>query len=540
MSTIKADGLIERIDKGLQEYYENCGRNDYMDDEKIGKFKQFAEDNGLDDNAIAEDVQQTQVEDCMVTEFDYNETDDKNMFPLKKQFLDENDKMEEIFRILKHIAINGSYTPTTEAQLTLDTCINVPQDVIQKAVDKYTKQMKCLRVDENEGLRHFFGVTEKCNYPFLTYMVDSYTRDNAKNYHDSGGKNMMSINDWARNNSFMRALKTKDEKLEKTLESSMETYSTRIMQRLELKPSIKIKDDLEHISKYVAAVPGFIDNLLTNEYAIPPFQVDLVIAVKGVELHDVFNDVNDDDDDDDEKLTQNKPILDPKIDHIGNVQEYLKQYPVAYIYKDDHKLGLSVDRIITNKWKDFRNELVGFNNKQKDEKVKIDFNAKTYPQNRRFAIFVDRRQHKNNDEKTEDELDPMMLYLYPNDCNTIVHQHVPEIGFELLQKCIVPRGNVNNVDNITSKTDVCGQILTFMFNVEQKDEMRCYLIWNEQTIRFHGDHILEILPLLFEDSDENKQYKKEPQNLQDMRKSFNEKLKDVKYDLFCKALKSFT
>ena len=58
-----------------------------------------------------------------------------------------------------------------------------------------------------------------------------------------------------------------------------------------------------------------------------------------------------------------------------------------------------------------------------------NFNSKTYPSNKRFVIFVDRRS--KNDVITF--LEP------PYVSDTIPPNHVPEWGYEAVALCIVPR-----------------------------------------------------------------------------------------------------
>ena len=45
--------------------------------------------------------------------------------------------------------------------------------------------------------------------------------------------------------------------------------------------------------------------------------------------------------------------------------------------------------------------------------------------------------------------------------------------------CLIP--GQDDSHNITSDKSVDGKVLTFQFNVEAKDEVKCYIIWNGQT-----------------------------------------------------------
>ena len=71
----------------------------------------------------------------------------------------------------------------------------------------------------------------------------------------------------------------------------------------------------------------------------------------------------------------------------------------------------------------------------------------------------------------------MTFFEPPDDCNEMASDHVPEIGFEFLKTCILPRKD----KHVSADEGLCGQLLTFMFNVEAADEIKCYIIWNGQT-----------------------------------------------------------
>eukprot|EP01084_Bolivina_argentea_P264927 448937_1 len=186
-----------------------------------------------------------------------------------------------------------------------------------------------------------------------------------------------------------------------------------------------------------------------------------------------------------------------------------------------------ISRTLGKTWSDFTTKLSEFYNKEnnnednnddnkddnkednKDDETssKIKYDPETYPRYKRFAILVDRRRKPlQDDEKEANTKDKMFFFEPSNDSNTIKTDHVAEIGFDLLQKCIIPRGDIKDAKNITPKTDVCGQLITFMFNVEAINEIKCYIVWNGQTMRFHGDHIGKILPNIFVENDENKNF----------------------------------
>ena len=149
---------------------------------------------------------------------------------------------------------------------------------------------------------------------------------------------------------------------------------------------------------------------------------------------------------------------------------------------------------------------------------------------RRFSILVDRR--KNNESQGECN---EMIVFEPGEANRIPEGHVPEIGFENIRRCLLPG---QGGQHIVATDGLCGQLMTFMFFVEARDEMRCYLVWNGQSMRFHGKHMTQILPDLFVDSEENARFlqKKEAADLEN---GFDGVMEDKPFHEFCLAMQNF-
>ena len=211
-------------------------------------------------------------------------------------------------------------------------------------------------------------------------------------------------------------------------------------------------------------------------------QVDLLIAVHDVISNSADNDTveSDDDTDDDsdeekERDEEDDKELQPHIDHINRVQDNFKALGLLcspqkelefeetestdVIYKTIAKA-----RFLSQRYNCFTSVLA-----EKDK----DYHLDEYPQNHRFSIFVDRR----NDKPTNGNKDEIIIFQHPADCNTLPPDHVPEIGFEFIRKCLIPRKD----GHITADDDICGQLMTLTFQVEQKDEIRCYIVWNKQA-----------------------------------------------------------
>merc|ERR1719461_437256 len=151
-----------------------------------------------------------------------------------------------------------------------------------------------------------------------------------------------------------------------------------------------------------------------------PFQVDLVIAVKSSGYYvENKNDESSDDDDDDQKQNdiddQNKNNKKPK--NIGDIKQRLKDNESGYVSEsvpfevkdtnkymdwwpvdDDEKEDIAalvgIARLMGYQYKKFHDVLS--QKKKGNDGYKFD---ETYPQKKRFQIFVDRRNEDNEENK---------------------------------------------------------------------------------------------------------------------------------------------
>eukprot|EP01084_Bolivina_argentea_P282322 483223_1 len=97
--------IITGIDKGLKQYYKEChhfkfgntfGDLNYTNNARIGKFELFCNENAFDNEDVEEELEETDSNECQLTDFDPS-------FPFMRVVHDD-DKPEEIFKILKHLA----------------------------------------------------------------------------------------------------------------------------------------------------------------------------------------------------------------------------------------------------------------------------------------------------------------------------------------------------------------------------------------------------------------------------------------------------
>ena len=133
----------------------------------------------------------------------------------------------------------------------------------------------------------------------------------------------------------------------------------------------------------------------------------------------------------------------------------------------------------------------------------------------------------------------------PVECNTIPSgRHVAEWYFESTKKCLIPGkyfGDEKKENDdlqpeektITSDDAVGGKLITFSFHCEKKDQIKCYMYWNGQCVRFYPQDIIQIFKYMFVP----KQYErfKQSKNWKDIMQDMI-LFKDCPFETFYKSL----
>eukprot|EP01084_Bolivina_argentea_P155425 270844_1 len=157
------------------------------------------------------------------------------------------------------------------------------------------------------------------------------------------------------------------------------------------------------------------------------------------------------------------------------------------------------------------------------------FEHNPYPKKHRFCIFIDRRKSLSNNDTT----DEVIFFEPPNDCNEIPDDPYTQLWFfDSSQTCIIPNTLYGNKSNLISSgsTDT-GKLMILSFHVISPDENRCYLYLNGGMTRFFPQDIIDILPLFFEQTNENKIFKNS-KTAQNMVNQMNDKLIDLRFEAF--------
>lgn len=257
------DGLIDTIDAGLKKHYEDLNKP-----YKANQFKNWAdEENGFDDEDVKNELNELPKDNALI-DFDQD-------FPLIKPAENEEERKIAVIQIFNQIA----RPDVMLKRLHKDICSGMEHKWIELAVERYMKQMSVLsaQAKQDEDLKYYLGVNQREGFPFLMFMVDSFTRDKASYFHKSKGAKSLSIAEWAQRNKFLGALKKYHPQRFNSLQAAMKSYNARIMNRLQFNTTYLIVDNLRQVAEYIVATPLFIQKLveqLKADQSAAPFQVN--------------------------------------------------------------------------------------------------------------------------------------------------------------------------------------------------------------------------------------------------------------------------
>ena len=174
-----------------------------------------------------------------------------------------------VIEVFRQIARPGN--GVFRKRLNKDICSGMEHRFIEDAVKRYRKQMTVLsaQAKQDEDLKYYLGVNQREGFPFLMFMVDSFTRDKARYYHKSKGEKSLSIAEWAQKNKFLQALKKHHPQRFDSLQAAMKSYNARIMNRLQFNTTYLIIDNLRQIAEYgMLLLPILCDYINRNQCCI--------------------------------------------------------------------------------------------------------------------------------------------------------------------------------------------------------------------------------------------------------------------------------
>jgi len=464
-----------------------------------------------------------------------------------------DDKKLAFHKFLRYIYIHGRHPSIlTDPDLIDFSIFNVSSDEskIESTRKKYESQCPTICQQLQNGaneLNMMMGLaigSENNNVPFLQYLCDIYQRDRMQ--LSLTQSKPIDVNYWCTESHFLEQIKTRykdnGEKIVAMIKHSLSSYLKRIQPEFVLTQFSKIVDDIFEIARYFQSAVQFLNYVLRqsaiNDDANIPFQWDFSIAVKSTKTVsnvvkvDFGDDSGDDDEEDDQDEDETK---DDYFDCIGSVKEKITKNKLVHnhakIDRQEETTGevRNVTRIFSDAYKTFKEQM--------------DTEIDNYPRLNRFQAFLDRRSQfttydgappkinmRTNYRSVEDK-DEIIFFTPPKNARSIPEDHVPEVYFNHIRQILIPnndyvdekisvedgasktfndKGNINIdrsdnylrtvklLEHITSHTPCNSAMLTFSFQVEQEDEIKCYLWFGGKCIRFVPSDIIDILPMLFD------------------------------------------
>eukprot|EP01084_Bolivina_argentea_P281256 481197_1 len=178
MSTIK----IKQTDQGMSRYYMQRGRNDYFDDGK-GKFEEYCEANGFDDEDVADELA-AGAQECMLVDFDED-------FPFNSNIKNKKQKIKNqfIYNIISTCYNNHNAYNNNISSFTIEKKhFNVPKSSNKMFTDLETNLRKhCSAIlkspEEDKALIHLSYISIiNIGQPYLHLVSDLYARDKITYY----------------------------------------------------------------------------------------------------------------------------------------------------------------------------------------------------------------------------------------------------------------------------------------------------------------------------------------------------------------------
>eukprot|EP00484_Ammonia_sp_Unknown_P013956 CAMPEP_0197076374 /NCGR_PEP_ID=MMETSP1384-20130603/212084_1 /TAXON_ID=29189 /ORGANISM="Ammonia sp." /LENGTH=559 /DNA_ID=CAMNT_0042515227 /DNA_START=28 /DNA_END=1707 /DNA_ORIENTATION=+ len=511
---------VDSINAALAKYYQLMGAGDRYNKDGDGLFKDWCEENGMDDEQLQEEFETLQQEsnDCLLLDFD----DD---FPLQpnQQHLQDDDRRAAIAKIMLNWENIGQQLPT----LTQKDFDSVTADEMQQIINVYKTVCPAIynqgmKVDQS--LLMMLAVQYRIKFEILQYLVDSYNL-----YRIRGNNTNITAVQWAKQSAHLSSKQSKKIKIKLTdktvsypdfVGSCIGSYMHRIAPKLMFNANkIRIDDSVERIMRYLAYAASFVSNLVqTTErstdarVALCPFHVDFCIAVgKPEESKDDDEDENDDDSDEDDNKDDSP---DYTQDFVGDIQAKLEQNELRFVQLEEK------EEINQRTFGNLLERLAGTNTIDKT-------NTKHFLHKRRLVSFIDRRKTKHQ----SDPKDPVFMFEPPRGPYTADvptgNDNVPEWYVSASRSSLLPPGPDQKYDaeeavgnkqntsndkvnqpgmNIGASFHAAGQVLTFSFHIPAADKVKLYLFWNGQMIRLLPEDITSVLSQIFVDNQENQKW----------------------------------
>ena len=564
---------IQKMDEALGRYYKLKGRTDYFNEQGIGIFAEFCDDNGMDDEAVdGEFEENADIAGCILLEFD----DDPGNVP-GIDAIDEEEIQEAVYNILQKCYQEDTAYDDEDEKYNPLTITHDHWNISKKDLEEMIKihQEQCPSIfnqkfEKDKSILKLLAVGAKCGRPYLQYICDMYSRERVELFSKKNEETLYPQK-WTETNkhcSKLRHLKlnTNNAKGKTPLDetqAAIKSFFHRISPKLVFKPPLAIVDSLSQTCEYIAACVDFVHSLVNDDQNAKkginscPFQFDCTFAfnqVRDTQSMVVADEDDDDDSADDEDYKAPGGLF---YDCFGNIKDKIAKNKLLYLTTKMNTDDVNVSkqaRLFKENFKKFISD------------NKMENKYKSYPQRHRFCAIIDRRQPDDKDNKNKDILDDDELIIYqpPDNCNQFPKgKYEPMFYFDTTRTSIIPQIGYNNginaesdpslmtqkdsnkdpkqkalTSNINALNACNGAIMVLSFHVESAEEIRCYVYLNGQILRFMPEDITLVLPKFFDSNfGDNKLWPKSEEAKQ-LIDEMSKKLKDVHFKAFYNAYKS--
>eukprot|EP01083_Nonionella_stella_P071763 192963_1 len=484
----ESETLVGATNTALSRYYAR------LDKPYDNNLRDYCEESGFDDDDTFRDEMNTGSHDCLIVEFD-------ETFPFEEEPKGDLAKKEIIYRIIRLCMDYPQMTFSAKLPnfrtMGDDLFKLLKKEDLKNILDKYEQQCPVF-VDSDwnrdGGLLQILAIGDRHQFDYMLHLVDDYSRWRIKVKDNKTIKG--TTQEWCEWEGHAHFSKFEKMTIDYNARAkcAVDGFNHRACNMLQLDPMSKIDDDLARIIYYIEDAANWIGNLIHdksrfNPKGLCPFQVDFCIASgapikdenlveKGLEAIKT----NRNKPDVEHKFSDDEEETDDFIDYVGNIEENLKNRKIKYAkckysevddQKETRVLGELYNRFL------------------KDNDLRAnDENTFQYLHKKRLIAMVDRRTSKD-DPKARDDI---YMFESPLGGRRIPDDAVPEWYINSSATCLIPGQRPQ--DDLGAKHHFKGGLLTLSFHVKQENEIKCYLFWNGQMIRFMPNDIKTVLPCI--------------------------------------------
>jgi len=517
--------LIEQINGGVGRLHKLHGVS------YDNLFQTLCDDNGFEDDDAIVDELETDIGESQLADLDLME----GICPWING--DEDTRVQEIFDIFKQCwkdpnAFSSKAALAKPLQVESDNFM-VSKEDIDRATQMVKDQAPVLfdgGFSGDECLCRMLAVAMKMNKNYLLFLVDMFLREllyhHYKHRNDDNPKPFDAA-EWQKQNKHLVTLKNLNyningQSADELVKAAVNSYLHRVAPKVMLKPPHRIVYSVKTVAQYIEQTINFVQVMASKKMSTCPFQYDSVYAFQ--QHTDTMDEdpMSGDDDDDEEENGGDDPNGGGSMSQIGDIKQGL-------IATKLHFKQAQWDHMEQRNYRPL-NEAY--------DKLSAAAQSKQFPQHHRFCSILDLRKGRDDGKGGGDEKDDGNLFVFePEAESQKIHKNAMALNFFHNSKHSIipnpkPSGDEKENEPMLSSATTGPQIM-LSFHVEAEDNMRCYFYINGQCTRFLPEDLRMLLPLFFEESEENLKFVK-GEGIKQMIAGLEGKLRDDQFRVFLK------